>query len=639
MKRRQILAWLFLASLFTASTAPLARTWLVPTDAPNIQAGIDSALAGDTVSVDCGTYYEHDITMKSGVVLTSQTGLAECVTIDAGGLSRVMYCPNAASGTVIDGITMTGGYVTSEGGGLYAPNSDLTITDCAFLDNEGGAEGGAISSSGPLRVTDCVFADNYALGWGGAVRTENSSPAFPRCVFVNNSVEIAAGAVRADYALPPSFPPMVFDQCTLIGNEGASTCGAVWANGILVQVTRSIIAFGLGAAPFWANNPITFTCSDIYGNESGDWIGSYAGQLGTNGNISADPEFCDVASGDYHLAGTSPCLATCGQMGVYGRGCFGETAGIISIADIGHDQGGKVRVRWERSRWDAPADTIAVTEYEVHRRQDALLAASAVAAPLTDGWDYLGSVPAHGDSVYQFIAPTLCDSSIAEGMCWSVFRIRTSTADPFLYFDSAPDSGYSVDNLAPAPPTGFSVAYNTGAGNLLAWDEAAEPDFDYFNIYRGTDPDFVPASGNLLYQTSANAWTDPAGDWTHHYKISAVDFSGNEGAASGTETATGVTGEPLPARSALHQNVPNPFNPATTIRYDLAGDGHVTLRIYDVAGRVVRVLRDGAVEPAGRHEVTWDGRDQTGAAVASGVYFYRLETGGHIETRRMVLLK
>jgi hypothetical protein len=224
-------------------------------------------------------------------------------------------------------------------------------------------------------------------------------------------------------------------------------------------------------------------------------------------------------------------------------------------------------------------------------------------------------------------------------MCWSAFMIRAATTDRFVYFDSRPDSGYSVDNLAPAPPSGLSVAYNTGSGNTLVWDEAAEPDFDYFKVYRGTDPGFVPAPGNLLHETSDVSWLDAAGEWTHHYKVSAVDFSGNEGAASGAETATGVTEEPPPARYALHQNVPNPFNPATIIRYDLPRDARVTLRVYDVSGRVVRVLRGGAAEPAGRHEATWDGRSDAGRAAASGVYFYRLEAGDYTETKRMVLLR
>jgi hypothetical protein len=102
---------------------------------------------------------------------------------------------------------------------------------------------------------------------------------------------------------------------------------------------------------------------------------------------------------------------------------------------------------------------------------------------------------------------------------------------------------------------------------------------------------------------------------------------------------TGIGGEPAPTRYALHQNVPNPFNPSTVIRYDVpAGGGDVTLVIYDVAGRLVRTLIDG-YQVTGRREVTWDGRDRSGSAVSSGVYFYRLVAGDYVQTRKMILLK
>lgn len=92
-------------------------------------------------------------------------------------------------------------------------------------------------------------------------------------------------------------------------------------------------------------------------------------------------------------------------------------------------------------------------------------------------------------------------------------------------------------------------------------------------------------------------------------------------------------------RNFLAQNVPNPFNPSTTIAYSLSGAGSVRLRIYDVAGRQVRTLLDEQRSPAGQAEVVWDGRNDRGAAVASGVYFYRLEAGSFVSTRKMVLLK
>jgi Zn-dependent metalloprotease len=93
-----------------------------------------------------------------------------------------------------------------------------------------------------------------------------------------------------------------------------------------------------------------------------------------------------------------------------------------------------------------------------------------------------------------------------------------------------------------------------------------------------------------------------------------------------------------PTQVALHQNVPNPFNPSTRISFDLPADGYVSLRIYDLAGRLVRTLV-GEPKPAGSHEIVWGGRDQGGKSVASGVYVVRLEANGVSERRRMVLAK
>jgi hypothetical protein len=83
---------------------------------------------------------------------------------------------------------------------------------------------------------------------------------------------------------------------------------------------------------------------------------------------------------------------------------------------------------------------------------------------------------------------------------------------------------------------------------------------------------------------------------------------------------------------------PNPFNPATTIDYQLPEAGHATLGIYHVSGRRVKTLVN-ETRPAGRHEVRWDGRDERGAALSSGVYFARLAFGRGMQTRKIVLLK
>ncbi|MFH1843324.1 MAG: T9SS type A sorting domain-containing protein, partial [bacterium] len=95
----------------------------------------------------------------------------------------------------------------------------------------------------------------------------------------------------------------------------------------------------------------------------------------------------------------------------------------------------------------------------------------------------------------------------------------------------------------------------------------------------------------------------------------------------------------IPSSYALHQNHPNPFNPSTTIRYDLPQPCRVTLSIFDLSGRQVCVLKQGEREGAGAWSVVWRGRDTAGRQVASGAYFYRLEAGKFVETRRMILVR
>ena len=111
-----------------------------------------------------------------------------------------------------------------------------------------------------------------------------------------------------------------------------------------------------------------------------------------------------------------------------------------------------------------------------------------------------------------------------------------------------------------------------------------------------------------------------------------------------SEPYTAVTPVPEPDRppvavTTLDLNRPNPFNPRTTIFFDLAGQGPVRLTVFDVAGRHVRTLIDGRPLAAGRHQAVWDGRDSSGRAAAAGVYFYNLRADGIQQTRRMTLVK
>jgi len=305
----------------------------------------------------------------------------------------------------------------------------------------------------------------------------------------------------------------------------------------------------------------------------------------------------------------------------------------IECLDVGNDQGRFVRLRWYRSRYDAPDSPHVITGYGVYREQDLSKETSLPKGPgeKLDGWDYVMTVPNNGEEIYQCVAPTLCDST-ASGICYSTFIVRAYTDDPFTYFDSEEIVGYSIDNLAPAIPGALLLE----AGSLLVWDKSMDDDFDYFAVY-GSEVDHQDGSEILIGHTIDTS-QNVAGYSYSYFMVTASDYAGNESAAAVMGALASVPG-PLPTSFALHQCVPNPFNPSTMIDFDLPMPAGVDLRIFDVSGRLVRVLLQGEILETGRRSVVWSGTDGAGRLVHSGTYIYRLQAGNYVETKRMTLLK
>ena len=317
---------------------------------------------------------------------------------------------------------------------------------------------------------------------------------------------------------------------------------------------------------------------------------------------------------------------------------------IDAVADVPDDQGGRVRLRWARSSFDRDGSEAPIVNYSVYRRVDARTAAGAARDPQAAAdrtwppgeWDYLVTVPADLEDLYSVVVPTLYDSTAASPRRTAYF-VRARTEETGVYFDAPPDSGCSVDNLAPAAPGIFTVAYTAG-GNLLAWAAPAGDDIVGYRLYRGGSPGFVPSPDNLLGETALTAWIDHAADpWAWSYLVTAVDRAGNEGPPTAPDALTGAPGGATPAAYALRGAAPNPFNPSTRIVYDVpAGGGDVRLDVLDARGRIVRTLvaqRRGE----GRHEAAWNGRDDAGRRLPSGVYFARLRAAGCREVVKVTL--
>ena len=292
---------------------------------------------------------------------------------------------------------------------------------------------------------------------------------------------------------------------------------------------------------------------------------------------------------------------------------------ITLIADVGNDQGRRVRVRWNAG-WDDNEDAgYPIVSYDIFRRVDENLKHSIVPAPGSvedhvqeqlryppGDWDFVKSVPRHpgqpGDST---IWRDPCDSTIVDGTCWSTFFVRAKTSQPTMFFDTPPDSGYSVDNLPPGVPQDLR-----NEGHQLAWTPNQEDDFSYYSVYASTDAEFDPMTDTLLGRTAESSFALEGVDPVFIH-VAATDFAGNQGGAATLAMPSAANDAEQVLRWDLSLVGENPSRDRARIRYEVPRSAHIEVSVYDAAGRYVAVLVD-ETRPPGRFEATWDGRDVSG---------------------------
>lgn len=386
-------------------------------------------------------------------------------------------------------------------------------------------------------------------------------------------------------------------------------------------------------------------------NNVARWDGSAwsAVGTGTNGEVHAllDDNGTLIAGGDFTTAGGTPAagLATWNGLAwsALGQGVVGGS--VLALASDGTNlyAGGSFVLadgapalniaRWDGSSWHA-----------VGGGTDGTVRALA----MYDGDLYVGGdfLHAGGNLIY--------DIARWDGSAWST--VQGYIDGPVRALEAGPVSLY----------VGGAFSYGSG---LAKWDGSA-----WSTLGSGTDGTVrgLSLSGSTLWAvgTFANVDGVPAAQiaswdgttWsalgsglsngspravlaTPAITYAVGDFKQAGGkqsykVAAWNTPATGVGDTPHVAALRLEPNVPNPFNPETTIRYHLDAPGRVTLAIYDVGGRRVRTLVDAVEQPvAGGHAVRWNGTDDAGTPVSSGVYFVRVSRGRQHATLKITLLK
>jgi hypothetical protein len=349
--------------VLAATSSAFGRTWYVTPDgtgdAPTIQAAVDSATAGDSVAVACGEYYEHNIVLKSGVVLKSTTGEWDCAVINAEALGRVLSCVQVDATTEIVGFTIFNGTTfvpdtlgagalligssptirscrflensmqrgmgaglallnssprvefcvfesnhgfRDPGGGIYAagPFSDPYVSSCVFAGNSAAWGGGLYSKSAADPVVEgCVFQDNVAGGWsgGGLMVFESSSAIVRDCIFRWNTAESGGGGVVLSECNG------TLERCVIVGNESIGDRGGGISVGRDCSPTIRDCTIAYNSAPSGGglavtNRPLTVTNSVIWANVSPLGHSVYSGFGG-----SVLFECCDIDTSNGWVGG------------------------------------------------------------------------------------------------------------------------------------------------------------------------------------------------------------------------------------------------------------------------------------------------------------------------------------------------
>jgi len=203
--------------------------------------------------------------------------------------------------------------------------------------------------------------------------------------------------------------------------------------------------------------------------------------------------------------------------------------------------------------------------------------------------------------------------------------------------------GPGANFVAPQRVTGADLMQLGGGMVRVSWDVAPEEDINHYVVYRDTAAVFVPSDLRAVAMVDHPSVTfDDTPPFDCYYLIAAVNSQGYSSGYSErvytSDQVSPVGDEQTPKVLAISGVVPNPFNPMTTVKFDLPRSGRVQLTIFDLRGRLVRDLISGQME-AGSHDVVWNGRNDQGQTAAAGVYFARLSSADGHRTVKMVLAK
>ena len=634
-----------------------------------IQTGINAATDSDTVLVAAGTYKEN---IKLNFIDISIIGKNRETTIidgDQKGTVVKFHRYHNHNKTVLSGFTITNGKGTVDEGGPWGGGIEINgagvkvkpLLRDLIIENNTALNGAGIHlyNSASPNIENCIIRNNQAIypdpsgkwaaGTGGGISADGYEGTMKNVLFAENS-SLSGGALsvfNGNTTLPVNIV-----NCTFVNNYSFENSDIFLDGASTLHVTNTII---------WDDILISQLNGTVTLNVDNSLIqGGYSGE----GNLDVNPVFVNVDTtggikGDYHLKDWSPAIGAGTATGAPTTDIEGNPR--PNPAGTNPDMGA-FENKWGTPQ-NAPPVLTALSDFPVNEDSSITVTLEAINADSAD------------NDVITF--SSISDTSAVIASVSSSTLTLTPNANWYgnanitIYASDVTDKDSTVFKLTVTPvqdiPTDFEWVsgaldtINITQSNLaetytLQWDASTDVDGETINYLLYAQIGVYPAeeifdttslSVPITYQEILEGVFEgsPVNGATVRFNVKAtdgidtVDVTGDDRVIYVNRyDYLSIESEGIPTEFALHENYPNPFNPSTTLRFDLPEVNDITLTIYNMLGQKVKVFNMQSA-PSGYHALKWNATNDYGDPVGAGVYLYQLQAKDFVKTRKMVLLK
>lgn len=619
----------------------------VPSQFSTIQSAINSAVSGDTILVEPGIYKENIFWTKINGIKLVSAGDTSNTIIDGQKLSSVIYFNSDGvidSNTIIDGFKIINGGEVSNGGGITLINSsplikNSTIANCissklgggiycsvqsnpiirntSIYLNISGDGGGIFVNNATLNLTNVSLLKNKATnsGSGGGLSTQNSSITISNSLINNNNSIVGGGIAINAY----SENTTIIENSEISGNDAAQSGGGIYAEGyagniFLNDVTISNNSSGEGGGIcFRQTKNLSFFSMRFLNNQAQKGGGIYFAST-------------DTISNAYFY----------GNVATYGGGIF--SSGDIKVQDVSlvrniGDYGSAIYVG-NFSSLDVNKTTFSNNKHFAIYFND-----------LSNGGKITNSnFFKNNYAIYNLNNANIINSS---SNYWG------SSDGPFHAIQNNIGLGDTLNNFTnvipfftipeisapPIPVQNLRFTESNDTSISLIWDNSIINDLSGYKLYFGTDTAKWEFDNSIdVGNVNAYSLFNYDNNKTYYFSVTCYDIEGNESWFSELakyDTPVGIEEKNTSINETfkLYQNYPNPFNPATRIKYSIPQRGFVILKVYNILGKEITTLVNSE-KVAGTYEVEFVGDN-----LASGVYFYIMQIGDFIDSKKIILVK